>query len=190
MRNALKTKLIASTILLSFSFVPLIANATDLNALVAAESKGDAAIKAEHLKQEALLFKQVKAEKAKQEAIARRHRATRIANEKAYRQRLLMTQKEKQKVIDHELAVKKQDNDYKQKLRDLQVQSLELDLKRKQVEVDRTNDIINANLQTSKAQTDLIQSTADSNRSISTGIKSNLESTGKAAVKKESGWFN
>ena len=190
MRNALNRKILLAVILTSFLFTPFVANATGLDALVTAEKKGNEAIQAEKIKQENLLIQHQKAEKLRRDEALKRERAARIARKKAHQQQLELKQKERQKIIEHELAVKKQDNAYQQKLRDLQIQSLELDLKRKKVEVDRTNDVINSNINNAKAQTDLIQSTADSNRNISSGIKSNLESQGKAAVKKESGLFN
>jgi hypothetical protein len=75
---------------------------------------------------------------------------------------------------------------YADEQRDLDLQSRKLDLQAKAVDVSRENDVISSGIAREKAKTDVIQSNADVNRNISSGIKSNLEDSGKAEVKKAS----
>jgi hypothetical protein len=65
-----------------------------------------------------------------------------------------------------------------------------LELQAAKARVDRANDLINAELKRTDAQTDVIQSQADANRNISSGAKVLLERTGEAEVKKQSGVFS
>lgn len=82
----------------------------------------------------------------------------------------------------------KRDQDYQDELRKIQVQALKIKLQEMQTKADRENDIISARLNQQQAQTNVIQSQAHANRAISDGTKSLLEDTGKAEIKKSSGW--
>lgn len=79
---------------------------------------------------------------------------------------------------------------YQDQLRDLSLQQKKLQLQAEQVQVMRENDMIDQKLKRESAETDLVQSRADANRNVSQGAKTLLEDTGKARVKKESGWFH
>jgi hypothetical protein len=87
-------------------------------------------------------------------------------------------------------ADKKRDQQYEDELRALQIEQKKLELQAAKVRVDRTNDLVNAELKRADAQTDVIQSHADANRNISSGAKALLERTGEAEVKKQSGVFS
>jgi hypothetical protein len=87
-------------------------------------------------------------------------------------------------------ADKKRDQQYEDQLRALQIEQKKLELQAAKARVDRTNDLINAELKRTDAQTDVIQSQADANRNISSGAKVLLEKTGEAEVKKQSGVFS
>ena len=78
------------------------------------------------------------------------------------------------------------DDAYADEQRELDLQSRKLDLQAKAVVVSRENDVINSGIAREKAKTDVIQSNADATRNVSSGIKSNLEDSGKAQVKKAS----
>lgn len=56
----------------------------------------------------------------------------------------------------------------------LELESQRLDLQAKRAMVNHTDDYINADLKRSNAQTDVVQSQADANRNISSGIQVNL----------------
>lgn len=75
---------------------------------------------------------------------------------------------------------KKRDQAHEDKLRDMQVEDVALDLEAKRARVKRTNDFVDLELKQKAAQTDVIQSEADSARNISSGIGENLKSAGRA----------
>ena len=70
------------------------------------------------------------------------------------------------------------------KLRDMQVESMSLDLDAKRARVKRSNEFVDQELKRQAAETDVIQSEADANRNISSGIGENLKSHGRAAETK------
>lgn len=101
---------------------------------------------------------------------------------------------ERQRRLDARQA---RDDAYEDKLRDLELQERSLDVQSKKTVVSRQNDIIDSNIRSQDASTDLTHSKADANRSVSQGTKTLLEKQGsqaelegQAAVKKESGWFS
>ena len=97
----------------------------------------------------------------------------------------------KQKAIDEErLADKSRDQSFEDKQRALALQKMELDLEREKARVKREDDFINAELAKQKAQTDVIQSDADSSRNISTGAKDLMQSEGEARKEKAGSWFD
>ncbi|EMB2600384.1 DUF5384 family protein, partial [Salmonella enterica subsp. enterica serovar Cerro] len=61
---------------------------------------------------------------------------------------------------------------------------------REEARVKRENEFIDQELKNKAAQTDVIQSNADSNRNMSEGGRDLMKSEGKAREKKASGWFN
>ncbi|XEV14967.1 DUF5384 family protein (plasmid) [Vibrio alginolyticus] len=87
------------------------------------------------------------------------------------------------------LADKYRDQSFEDELRKMQLEEMKLELAKK-ARVERENEVIDAELSHAEATTDVIQSKADSNRNISQGVKSALESEGKAKEEEASGWFH
>ncbi|EGQ7795934.1 hypothetical protein I6Y99_004555 [Vibrio parahaemolyticus] len=88
------------------------------------------------------------------------------------------------------LADKYRDQSFEDELRKMQLEEMKLELARKKARVERENEVIDAELSHAEATTDVIQSKADSNRNISQGVKSALESEGKAKEEEASSWFH
>lgn len=109
--------------------------------------------------------RQVKHEQAKQHAEA---------------QKRLRSQQLKQ------AQIQKRNQEYENELRQLKLLDKQLELQAKRARINRTNEYIDADLAARKAQTDTIQASADSKRNISSGMKTHLEKTGEAALKKTS----
>jgi hypothetical protein len=70
---------------------------------------------------------------------------------------------------------KQRDQAYEDKLRELALQQKALEIKQFQARVARENDIIDHDLKSQDANTDVIQSHADATRSISDGLRASLE---------------
>jgi len=87
-------------------------------------------------------------------------------------------------------ADKARDQGYEDELRSLEIQKQKLALAREEARVKRENEFIDQELKSKAAQTDVIQSNADSNRNISEGGRDLMKSEGKAREKKASSWFN
>lgn len=75
---------------------------------------------------------------------------------------------------------RKRNEAHEDTLRDLEVENLKLDLQAKRMRVSRTDQFIDQELKEQAAKTDVIQSEADSNRNISSGIGEGLKSMGRA----------
>jgi len=73
--------------------------------------------------------------------------------------------------------------------RALDIEERKLKLQELKAKADRANDYIDADLRSSAAQTDVVQSKADATRNVSTGTKALLEDTGKADVNRSSKLF-
>lgn len=115
--------------------------------------------------------------------------AAAMANKKAA---LIAAEKkaQREKVEAETLVRRKRDEGYEDELRNLEIQKQKLALAREEARVKRENDFIDQELKSQAAQTDVVQSNADSNRNLSEGSKDLLKSEGKARVEKASGWFN
>lgn len=113
-------------------------------------------------------------------AEAKRREAIASAERKARREKIEADMK----------ADKARDQGYEDELRSLEIQKQKLALAREEARVKRENDFIDQELKNKAAQTDVIQSNADSNRNMSEGGKELMKSEGKAREKKVSGWFN
>lgn len=87
-------------------------------------------------------------------------------------------------------ADKKRDQEYEDKLRELDLQSKSLEVEGQKARVARANEYIDQELKEKAATTDVIKSQADASRNLSEGTKDFLEKSGDAAVKKQSGLFN
>ncbi|MEZ9997899.1 DUF5384 family protein [Vibrio sp. 10N.261.46.A3] len=149
--------------------------------------------------------KKIEEENARQ-ARARQEAARKkaLAEKKAYDERMakIKAQKERDKAklkaeqdrVDtlesERLADKYREQEFEDQLRQMQLEEMRLELERKKTRVAREGDVIDSELASSKAETDQVQSVADSNRNISSGVKSALESEGKAKEEEASSWFN
>lgn len=123
-------------------------------------------------------LEQKRRERARAEA--NRRAAIASAERKAHRER-----------IEAELkADKNRDQKYEDELRKLEIEKQKLALAREEARVKRENEFIDQELKNKAAQTDVIQSHADSNRNISEGGKDLMKSEGKAREKEAGGWFN
>ncbi|EGI6724814.1 hypothetical protein IGX55_004433 [Escherichia coli] len=123
-------------------------------------------------------LEQKRRERARAEA--NRRSAIASAERKAHRER-----------IEAELkADKNRDQKYEDELRKLEIEKQKLALAREEARVKRENEFIDQELKNKAAQTDVIQSHADSNRNISEGGKDLMKSEGKAREKEAGGWFN
>ena len=84
---------------------------------------------------------------------------------------------------DQQAADKLRDQNYEDQLRALEIEQKKLDLQSEQAKVARSNEYIDQDLKSEAAKTDFVQSQADANRNVSSGIKTLLEKTGDAEVK-------
>lgn len=71
----------------------------------------------------------------------------------------------------------------------LAIEERKLRLQTLKAKADRSNEYIDAELRSSAAKADVVQSEADANRNISSGAKALLEDTGKARVNTSNKWF-
>lgn len=79
---------------------------------------------------------------------------------------------------------KKRKQQYANRIHDMQLEDMSLDLDSKRMRVKRTNEFLDQELKRQAVETDVIQSAADVNRNISSGIAENLKSQGKAVEAK------
>lgn len=114
---------------------------------------------------------------------AQKAQAERMARLKE--QRLATETKEAERLAD-----KYRDQSFEDELRKMQIEEMKLELARKKARVEREDEVIDAELSHAEATTDVIQSKADSNRNLSQGVKSALESEGKAKEEEASSWFH
>lgn len=133
-------------------------------------------------------------QKEKIDAIERREqqKRARIVAESNRKAAIAAAEKKaRREKIDAEMkADKTRDQGYEDELRKLEIQKQKLALAREEARVKRENDFIDQELKNKAAQTDVIQSNADSNRNMSEGGKELMKSEGKAREKKASGWFD
>lgn len=123
-----------------------------------------------------------------QQESQRRAYAAALAEQRA--KAIAAERKMRREKIENEAANdKKRDELYEDELRNLEIQKQKLAVAREDARVKRENEYIDQELKNQAANTDLIQSKADSNRNISEGGKDLMKSEGKAEEKKESSWF-
>lgn len=165
-----------------------------LSAVAQAENEGkarqDAKVAADNAAREKALqedkLKQKRAiaaaelKRAQQIASAEKRKARQQAEAKAIRDSA-----EKERLQD-----KNRDQSYEDQLRDLELAKMKLELESRSKRVKREDDFIDAELKRENAHTDVIQSDADANRTISTGVKDLMQSEGKASETKAGKWFN
>jgi hypothetical protein len=87
-------------------------------------------------------------------------------------------------------AEKKREQSYEDNLRQIQLDSMKMDLDAKKAKVSRTNEYIDQDLKAKAAMTDVVQSNADATRNITTGMKDKMESEGKAQEKQAKGFWD
>lgn len=83
---------------------------------------------------------------------------------------------------------KHREQKYEDKQRELALREQELRLKALETRVSRENDYVDRELRRGDAETDVVQSRADSTRALSAGTKTFMEDIGTAAIRKESGF--
>ncbi|MFC5429176.1 DUF5384 family protein [Paraburkholderia denitrificans] len=76
--------------------------------------------------------------------------------------------RERQASINRQREIEDQDRSYENRYKELQLKKLE-------TQVNRENDLINADLARSKAETDAVQSGAEASRNVSKGLQKNLQ---------------
>lgn len=119
--------------------------------------------------------------------------ARRAANAKAANAARLRREKRqaiRNKQIEAEIQQDKVENDYANRLRELKLKQLELQVQEQEARVARSKDFIDQDLKRKQAETDVIQSQADATRNVSEGDKNLATSTGTALENKSKGWFN
>ncbi|EBB5174560.1 hypothetical protein FGT65_22815 [Salmonella enterica subsp. enterica serovar Cerro] len=125
------------------------------------------------------------------ERLDRQRRASAVAEANRKAAIASAEKKARREKIEAEVkADKTRDQGYEDELRSLEFQKQKLALAREEARVKRENEFIDQELKNKAAQTDVIQSNADSNRNMSEGGRDLMKSEGKAREKKASGWFN
>lgn len=127
----------------------------------------------QHLEEERIRTKdQAELIRAKARAAAAKRRAEREKHNEAYQD----------KVRKLELSQAKSQVSYAAQMRQLKIQQAELKLQELKVRAGRENDFLNQKLAREKAQTNVIQSQANSNNDLAKGTQSLLTNTGKAEI--------
>jgi len=93
-------------------------------------------------------------------------------------------EKEAARIHAEKAAEKKREHGYEDKLRDLRLEEMSLDLEAKRARAKRADDFVEQELKAQAASTDVVQSEADATRHISSGIGENLKSKGRAEESK------
>jgi uncharacterized iron-regulated membrane protein len=144
-----------------------------INAVSAAQDQEQAAQAAAQAEQQA----EERAEEARQQALEEQHLAAQPA---AQRRQDAAAAAAAAAVA----AENKRQQDFQDEQQELVIAQQKIDLQEQQTIADRENDIINHTLKQQDAQTDLVQSQADSTRDIASGTKTLLQDTGQAELKK------
>lgn len=79
-------------------------------------------------------------------------------------------------------ADKKRDQSYQDRLRDIQVQEEETQLDMDKAKAARANAYIDQDLNRQKAETDVVQSGADANRDVASGVKNYLSNSAEPSI--------
>lgn len=158
------------------------------------------AVEAAQKRQENQQQSEQSAQRAAQQAYERRlieqqraglaaQNARRAEDAQVRRQQEEAIQVQQQRKEAEALDDKLREHHYEDQLRSLEIQEKMLRLDAAKARVARTNEFIDQELKGKSAETDVIQSKADSSRNLSSGTKTLLEKTGEAEVKKQSGVF-
>ncbi|EME6641524.1 DUF5384 family protein [Salmonella enterica subsp. enterica serovar Cerro] len=118
------------------------------------------------------------------ERLDRQRRASAVAEANRKAAIASAEKKARREKIEAEVkADKTRDQGYEDELRSLEIQKQKLALAREEARVKRENEFIDQELKNKAAQTDVIQSNADSNRNMSEGGRDLMKSEGKAREK-------
>lgn len=165
---------------LSLLSLPLMANQFDqLHQIEQQTRQAEALAETERLR--AAAAAQARAE-AKAEA-SRRERASaqQAAQAKAAAARQLEAQEQQR--------VRTREERFEDELRAMEIEERRLELQAKRAKAARANDYIDAELRDSAARTDVIQSSADATRNVTSGTKALLEDAGAAEVNRSKRLF-
>lgn len=138
----------------------------------------------------ALQAKKLAKKKAEADKRAYNERMAKIKAQRANEEVRRKAEKERMVEIESErLADKYREQSFEDQVRQMKLDEMRLELERKKTRIAREDDLIDSELKHANAKTDVLQSEADANRNVSTGVKSALESEGRAKEEKASKWF-
>lgn len=122
-------------------------------------------------------------EAAREEAVRRqRAAAQQVAQKRADEKKAIQEAEQKR--------VRSREESFEDELRALELEERRLELQAKRARSARANDYIDAELRQQAAQTDVIQSEADSARNLTSGAKALLEDAGEAEVNRSKRMFD
>lgn len=173
-------KRIVMSAALSLLSLPVLANQFDqLHQIEQQTRQAEALAETERLR--AAAAAQARAEA--QAAASRRERAAaqQAAQVRAAAQRQVQEQEHKRVLTREER--------FEDELRALELEDRRLELQAKRAKAARANDYIDAELRDSAARTDVIQSSADATRNVTSGAKTLLEDAGAAEVNRSKRLF-
>jgi hypothetical protein len=114
-------------------------------------------------------------------------RTARLAMERRRAEVQKAAQEAQRAAQDEARADKRRDQTYEDELRALEIQRQSVELETMKARAARENEYIDRELKRQDAQTDVIQSDADSNRALSKGAKTMLQDTGAAMIQTQTG---
>lgn len=165
----------------------------DLNSIKAREStyRANQQAKLDKVRRQAAL----KAENERRQRLeikAREDARVRIAAEKAKANARVAAARAKTKArLEHEQAMRAKNRDltYEDELRKMEIEEKKMALRAKQARLARVDEFIDQDLNRRKAETDVVQSTADAKRNISQGTKDMFTGLGKGAEAQGKKWW-
>lgn len=121
-------------------------------------------------------IRRLQAQREEEKREAKREAARKEAQREAEKKEALLRA---EKLQEQQKQEKQQERDalYQEQLRNIEIEKLKLDVENKKAEVKRADDFIDQKLHKMSAETDVIQSDADTNRIISTGQQKLLENS-------------
>jgi hypothetical protein len=122
-------------------------------------------------REEARRMEWLREQAARQERAAAQQRAAQVARERARAAAA-------QAAHDEALADKRRDQQFEDRMRELEIREKELELKKLEARAKREDEFIDRDLAHQRAETDVVQSQADANREVSSGVKTYLQQSG------------
>lgn len=175
----MKLALIAASALLIA--LPAAANQFDQLRQIEQQTKqAEAAAQAERMREAAAA--QARADAREEAARRERAAAQQIAQQRANEKRAVQEAEQKR--------LRNRDESFEDELRALELEERRLELQAKRARAARANDYIDAELRQQAAQTDVIQSEADSARNVTSGAKALMEDAGEAEVNRSKRLFD